>query len=139
MLKEAARILKIALTVATRYDDAKEVNQARYFLSYVYFSMRDGALDRSYDAAILAEYIAHKSQKTQPEMALDAAYLAQAAYIQAYHHEVQEGHAGDFKRIIAVCNFITGTWPPATRPMTPAWHWAAFTTRSVSRAKPPNG
>jgi len=110
VLKEAARILHIALTVATPKDDAKEVNQARYFLSYVYFSTRDGALDRSYDAAILAEYIAHKSVKTQSELALDAAYLAQAAYIQAYHHEVQEGRAGDFKRIIAVCNFITGTW-----------------------------
>jgi hypothetical protein len=111
MLKEAARILNIALTVATPKDDPKEVNQARYFLAYVYYSMRDGGLDRSYDAAVLAEYIAKKAVTTRPDFAIDAAYLAQAAYIQAYHREVEDNRPGDFKRVISICNFITGNWP----------------------------
>ena len=42
---------------------------------------------------------------------LDAAYLAEAAYIQAYHHEAEDKRAADFKRIIAICNFITENWP----------------------------
>lgn len=115
ILKEAARILNIGLALATPKDDPKEVNQARYFLSYIYFSMRDSALDRSYDSAVIAEFIAHKSAATQPELALDAAYLAQAAYIQAYHHQPEDKRASDIKRIIAVCNFITQNWPASDK------------------------
>jgi len=44
-------------------------------------------------------------------LALDAAYLAQAAYIQAYHHEPEGQRAAGVKRIISVCNFITEKWP----------------------------
>ncbi len=115
LLKEAARMLNISLTLATAKDDPKEVSQARYFLAYVYYTMRDGILDRSYDAAVMAEYIARKTAKTQSERALDAAYLAQAAYIQAYHRDVAEKRHPDFKKIIDACNFITTTWPTSDK------------------------
>ncbi len=121
VLKETARILNIGLSVTTPKDDAKEVNLARYYLAYVYYSMRDGAVDRSYDAAVLAEYVARKSVVTFPDAALEAAYLAQAAYIQAYHHPPQDKRAADlkkaadFKRIIAACNFITDNWPTSDK------------------------
>jgi hypothetical protein len=121
-LKEAARILNIGLSLAGPKDEAKEVNQARYFLAYVYFTMRDSAIDRSYDSAVLAEFIARKSVTSQPDLALDAAYLAQAAFIQAYHHPPKDNpraaeakQAADFQRIIGVCNFITTNWPASDR------------------------
>jgi hypothetical protein len=115
ILKEAGRILTIGLSLVSPKDDAKDVNRARYFLSYVYFSMRDSALDRSYDSAVLAEFIARKSTVTEPELALDAAYLAEAAYIQAYRRQPEDQRAGDIKRIIAVCNFITDHWPDSDK------------------------
>ncbi|MGE5194777.1 MAG: hypothetical protein ACM3U2_19980, partial [Deltaproteobacteria bacterium] len=116
ILKESARLLNIGLALANAKDDPKEINQARHFLAYVYFTMRDGAVDRSYDAAVLAEYVARKAMKLQPELALEAAYLAQAAYIQAYHHPpddprvAEAKQAADFRRIIGICNFITENW-----------------------------
>ena len=79
-------------------------------------------IDRSYDAAVLAEYVSRKAMKSQPDLALEAAYLAQAAYIQAYHNPPKDNpqaaeikQAGDFKRIIAVCNFITDNWPTSDK------------------------
>jgi hypothetical protein len=116
ILKESARLLGIGLALVNPKDDPKDINQARHFLAYVYFTMRDGTVDRSYDAAVLGEYVARKAMKTQPDLALEAAYLAQAAYIQAYHHPpddprvAEAKQAADFRRIISICNFITENW-----------------------------
>lgn len=118
-LKEAARILGIGLAVAGPKDELKDVNRARYFLAYIFLYMRDdsgtGPSTRSYDAAVVADFVAHKSLISQPEMALDAAYLAQAAYIRAYYGETEQNRAAEIQRIIAVCNFITTNWPTSDK------------------------
>lgn len=114
-LKEAARILNIGLSVAGGKDEPKDVNQARYFLAYIYYRMRDNSResrpDHSFHAAVIADYIARKNIKSQPELALDAAYLAQAAYIQAYHGEPEGKRDAEINHVIDVCNFITANWP----------------------------
>src|SRR5579872_575012 len=121
-LKEAARILNIGLAAASAKDDLKDVNRARFFLAYVYFKMRenarDGLFDRSYDAAVLAEFVARKCIATQPELALESAYLAQLAYSQAYRREIDDrraADASDLKRMIDVCNFIAQNWPDSDK------------------------
>jgi hypothetical protein len=111
VLKEAARILQLALNLATPRDDIKDVNRARYFLSYIYFSLRD----YSYESAVLSDYVARKYHEKQPELALDAAYLAQAAFIQAYNREPEAERAAEVQRIIGVCNFITEHWPDSDK------------------------
>jgi hypothetical protein len=113
MLKEAVRILQIGLSVVGPKDDQKVVNRARYFLAYCYYLMRDSSERKpthSLDAAIVAEFAAHKLLTTQPDRALEAAFLAQAAYIQAYSNENGKRDA-EIKRVIGVCNFITENWP----------------------------
>ncbi|HEY2251584.1 MAG TPA: hypothetical protein VGH74_11010, partial [Planctomycetaceae bacterium] len=119
LLKETARILGIGLALATHKDEIKDVNRARYFLAYIYLYMRDdsgsGPSTRSYDAAVVADFVARKSLVSQPEMALDAAYLAQAAYIRAYYGENEQNRAAEIKRIIEVCNFITTNWPTSDK------------------------
>jgi hypothetical protein len=119
MLTEAARILSLGLTLASPKDDFKDVNRARYFLAFVYLYMRDdsgtGPSSRSYDAAVVADFVARKSLVSQPDMALDAAYLAQAAYIGAYYAEDVQNRAAEIKRIIEVCNFITSNWPTSDK------------------------
>lgn len=107
VLKEAARILSLGLTLATAKDDDKDINRARYFLAYAYYSLRD----YSYEAAILGEFVGRKFFESQPDLALESAYLAQAAYIQAYNREPEQERAAEIQRIIAVCNFITEHWP----------------------------
>jgi cellulose synthase operon protein C len=110
-LKESARILNIALQLAGPKDDIKDVNRARYFLSYALYRMGD----RSYDAAILCEFVARRYLETDPDLAQDAAYLGQAAYIQAYHRAPSGQRDVDVERIISVCNFITGNWPASDK------------------------
>ncbi|MSR60269.1 MAG: hypothetical protein EXS05_21955 [Planctomycetaceae bacterium] len=111
VLKEAARILGLALTLATPKDEIKDVNRARYLLAYVYYSLRD----YSYDSAVLGEFVARKYYEKMPDVALDAAHLAQAAYIQAYGREPEAQRAAEVPRIIAICNFITDHWPDSDK------------------------
>ncbi|MCY2963017.1 MAG: hypothetical protein NT069_05075, partial [Planctomycetota bacterium] len=75
-------------------------------LAYMFYLMRD----RSYDSGVLAEYVARKYRKQQPDLALDAAYLAQAAYIQAYHRETKERRGPEIAWVVNVCNYITDNW-----------------------------
>ena len=118
-LKEAARILSIGLAVAGPKDELKDINRARYFLSYIFLYMRDdsgtGPSNHSYDAAVVADFLARKTLVSQPDMALEAAYLAQAAYIRAYYGEPEQNRAAEIKRIIEVCNFITANWPTSDK------------------------
>jgi len=72
---------------------------------------REGHPDHSFHAAVIADYIARKNVKSQPELALEAAYLAQAAYIQAYHGEPEGKRDAEINHVIDVCNFITANWP----------------------------
>lgn len=109
VLKEAARVLGLALSLATSKDDDNDVNRARYFLAYVYYNLPG----HSYDSAVLGEFVARKYHDSQPDLALDAAYLAQAAYIQAYNrmpaHDADQKSIrdADMRHIVALCNFIT--------------------------------
>ena len=118
VLKEAARILQIGLAVVGPKDEPKDVNRARFYLSFFYYYMRDPRdlkPTHSLDAAIVAEFTARKLLATQPDNALDAAFLAQAAYIQAYASEKPEQRDAEIKRVIAVCNFITENWPASDK------------------------
>ncbi|MBI3861159.1 MAG: hypothetical protein HY290_04615, partial [Planctomycetia bacterium] len=118
VLKEAARILQIGLGVVGPKDEPKDVNRARFYLAYIYYYMRDQRTlkaTHSLDAAIVAEFTAQKLLTKQPELALDAAFMAQAAYIQAYSDEAPEKREAEIKRVIDVCNFITSNWPTSDR------------------------
>jgi hypothetical protein len=118
VLKEAARVLQIGLALVGPKDDQKEVNRARFYLSYFYFYMRDSRdlkPTHSFDSAIAAEFTAHKLLAIEPDKALEAAFLAQAAYIQAYANERPELREAEIKWVIGVCNFITENWPSSDR------------------------
>ncbi|MFN0054632.1 MAG: hypothetical protein ACKV0T_20870 [Planctomycetales bacterium] len=110
-LKEAARIFSLALSLASRKDDEKEINRARYFLSYVYFRLGD----YSYDSAILAEFVARKYHQKHPDQALEAAFLAQAAYTQAFNRAPEASREPDLARILSMSEFITNNWPDSDK------------------------
>lgn len=113
VLRETARVLNSAVSLANSKDDEKDVGRARYLLSYVYYAMGE----HSYDSAILAEYVARRYLESAPDLALDAAWLAQNAWIQAYYQEHRAGAPSDpqddpdLQRVMASCNFITDRFP----------------------------
>lgn len=108
-LQETARLLRLALDLG---DDAdvQQLNTVRYYLAYVYYLER-----RSYEAAVLAEFIARHYQDEDSQMALDAAHLAMAAYQQSYNDSPEERRRPDLEFMVGVCRLITNSWPQSER------------------------
>lgn len=109
-IKETARILSLALQLADEQTELNQVNHARYLLSYSYYLMRE-----SYRAAVLGEFVGRHFQKEDTSMALDAAYLALAAYQQAYNDAEEDQRDFEIRRMVDVCNLISATWPESDR------------------------
>lgn len=109
-VNETARILKLALVLADNKTDPKELDHARFLLCYTYYNLR-----RSYESAILGEYIANFHHKDSTAIALDAAYLALAGYLQAYHDSSKELRYVDNQHMESICNLITAKWPESDR------------------------
>src|SRR6185369_10190669 len=88
-------------------DSVKDVNTARFYLSYVYYQLKN----KSYESAILSEFVATRYFQQEPDQALEAAYLAMAAYMQAYYAAPEGEREFEIQQMIATCNFITDKWP----------------------------
>lgn len=108
-MEETARLLRLALKLADDKTEPKELAQARYFLAYTYYNLR-----RSYECAILSEYIANNHAE-EGSLALDAAYLALAGYLQAYNDSPKEQRYVDNQHMEAICNLIATKWPDSDR------------------------
>ena len=109
-LAETARMLNLALKLATESTEPAQVNNARYLLSYVYYLNR-----HSYEAAVLGEFIAKHYAKDDSQQALDAAYLAMAAYVQGYNQSPEDQKAVDAELMQQMCDLITTSWPESDR------------------------
>ncbi|QDV53177.1 DUF4366 domain-containing protein [Gimesia fumaroli] len=109
-MEETARLLKIALILADEKTDPKELDHARFLLCYTYYNLR-----RSYECAILGEYIANHHHKDSAQIALDAAYLALAGFLQAYNDSPKEQRYVDNQHMEAICNLIATKWPDSDR------------------------
>lgn len=109
-MEETARLLKLALKLADKKTDPKELDHARFLLCYTYYNLR-----RSYECAILGEYIANFHDKESSQVALDAAYLALAGYLQAYNDSPKAQRYVDNQHMEAICNLITEKWPESDR------------------------
>ena len=110
-LNEMARYLQIALALADEDVQLKDVNRARYLLSYVYYLTR-----QSYKSAILGEYVAkHYNTGEDASLAQDAAYLALGAYILAYNDSPDDQKPVDLKMMEGMGRLIVEKWPESDR------------------------
>jgi hypothetical protein len=107
-LDETARMLNLALSLRKSDSKIKEVNTCRYSLCYVYYEQR-----RSYDAAVLGEFVGRRYAKDEESESLpsDSAYLAMAAYAQAYNAKGNNDKQTDIEKVIGISDFIVATWP----------------------------
>lgn len=113
---EAARILNLALELADDRVDIKDLNRARYFLAVAYYYMNQ----REYDAAVIGEFIARRYHESDSVTALDAAYLAMVAYIDAYTVNQRQNpdtaaDEVDLQLVIRSAEFINAHWPKHAR------------------------
>lgn len=109
-LEETARLLNMALSLRKSDTKLKEVNMCRFSLCYVYYEQR-----RSYDAAVLGEFVARRyADDKDDEMGstpAEAAYLAMAAYAQAYNARGNNDKNTDIQKMIGISEFIVAKWP----------------------------
>lgn len=115
-LAESARMLEIALRLTEPATPVGDVNRARYYLSYTYLLQR-----RNYEAAVLCEHIATNYGKDYPVAAQDAAYMAIAAYVQAFNDNEkfkrEEDQKVDVEQMSAMAQLTVDNWPAGDRAM----------------------
>ncbi|MBC8113831.1 MAG: hypothetical protein H7062_05600, partial [Candidatus Saccharimonas sp.] len=109
---DAGKNFELSLALATKRDDQKSVAKARLWFAYVNFWQR-----KNYEAAVLAQFVARTADKNDGNVGLDAAYMAMAAFIQAYNDNKAplEQKAEDIRMIIRACNVITDRWPASEK------------------------
>ena len=109
-LSETERIYRLALSLADANSPAKQINSARYKLAYIFYLQR-----KSYDAAVVGKYLAIRLKKTDPTVALDAAYLGMAGFSQAYNDAPKQYKEKNLQMILDVSQFIATNWPNSDR------------------------
>ena len=107
-VNDAAKNFELALSLATKRDDPKSLADARLWSAYVYYWQ-----DKNYEAAVLAQFVARTADKDNGSVALDAAFMAMAAFVKAYNENKApvDQKAEDIRMIIRACNLITDRWP----------------------------
>ena len=111
-LNDAARNFDLAMSLMNRRDNQKDVATARLLLAYTNFYLR-----RNYEAAVLAQFVARTTSDEEGSVPLDAAYMAMAAFVQAYNDNKAEPDAkqDDMRMIIKAANLIASRWPESDK------------------------
>ncbi len=111
-LNEAARHLELAATLVNRRDNPKEVATSRLLQAYTNFYLR-----HNYEAAILGQFVARTTSDTEDSVAMDAAYLAMAAFVQAYNDNPADPSQklDDMRLIVKAANLIAARWPESEK------------------------
>ncbi|MFO1042152.1 MAG: hypothetical protein U0941_10220 [Planctomycetaceae bacterium] len=110
-LNDAVKYFELAFTLVNTAEDKKNLPQARYLYAHLNLNLK-----KHYEVAVLAEFVARTTEKDDP-LALDSAYLAMAAYAQAFNGSKasndQKGE--DLNMIIRASNFIAERWPSSEK------------------------
>ena len=111
-MHDAAEMFQLALNLANPNDNPKSVATARFWLAYVHFWAR-----RNYEAAILSEFVARTAPRDESQLAIDAAYLSMAAFVQAYNDAAgpPESKLADLGFVIKACDMLSTRWPDSDR------------------------
>jgi len=102
-LADAKRYFRLALLLADRDTDIRDVNIVRYFLCFLYYSMED-----YYDAAVVGEFIALRYPDSAG--ARQSAKIAMASYLKLYTEKESDDKEFESNQIISVANYITKKW-----------------------------
>lgn len=111
-LNEAGRNFELALSLVKPSDDKKSVLKARLWFAYVNFW-----LHKNYEAAVLGQFVARTADKDDATLGLDAAYIAMAAFVQAFNENKapNDQKSEDMRLIIKASNLIADRWPSSDK------------------------
>ena len=110
-LNDAVKYFELAFTLVKTAEDKKNLPQVRYLYAHVNLNLK-----KHYEAAVLAEFVARTTEKDDP-LALDSAYLAMAAYAQAFNESKASNDQKDedLNMVIRASNFIAERWPSSEK------------------------
>jgi len=115
-LADTVRMLRLALALADPKTPVNDLNLARYYLSYMHLLARD-----NYEAAILSGFIATHYGKENPVQAQDAAYMAMAAFVQAFNDngkaKRKDDQLIDVAQMESFAQLLVEKWPTSDRAM----------------------
>ncbi len=109
-LKDAERVLLTTIKLADAKTEPATLDQARYLLAYVYYLQ-----ERSFEAAILGEYVGRHRAEHTDQTPLDAMFLALAAYSQAYSQAPQNDRSLERDKMVEIATAIVAGWPEGDR------------------------
>lgn len=111
-LNDAAHNFELAFALAKPSDDKKELMQSRLFYAYTNYW-----LHKNYEAAVLAQFVARTADKDDSALGLDAAYIAMAAFVQAYGESKApiDQRGEDMQLIVKACNLVVDRWPSSDK------------------------
>jgi len=111
-VSDAAKNFELALGLATKRDDPKSLADARLWSAYVNYWQ-----NKNYEAAVLAQFVARTADKDNGSVALDAAFMAMAAFVKSFNENKApiDQKAEDIRMIIRACNMITDRWPASDK------------------------
>ena len=111
-VNDAAKNFELALGLATKRDDPKSLSNCRLWYAHVNYWQ-----NKNYEAAVLAQYVARTADKDNGTVALDAAFMAMAAFVKAFNENKVpiDQKAEDIRMIIRACNMITDRWPASDK------------------------
>ncbi len=107
---EMVRLYDLALRLATSRTDPEQLNMARFRLAYAYF------LQRKYlEAGVMADYVARKFRNDAPEVAVESAYVALAAFDRLFYETDPANRDFEMQQVLDIARFIAESWPESDR------------------------
>ncbi len=108
-MNEIGRLLELALSLREDDTDVKAAAQARYLLSFAYYSQR-----KSFDAIVLSRYCMSKDRLNNPDAALSCTEIAIGAAIQAFN-DAGEDQTFELNLLQEICNLIISQYPQSSK------------------------
>ena len=109
-MNEVGRLLQLALDLREQATDPEAVAQARYLLSYIFFSQR-----KNYDAVIMSRYCMINDRSADPTTALNATEIAISSAVQAWNDAPADAREFETMLLRDICQEIIDLYPQSTR------------------------
>ncbi len=110
VLSETERLYRLALNLVTPATDISQINATRYRLAYMFYLQR-----KSFETAVVGDYVASRAMNSDPTMALDGAYLAMAGLMQAVNDAPKDQKKDILNMMVDTCERIATNWPNSDR------------------------
>lgn len=107
---EMARLYDLALRLTDSQTDPEQINVARFRLAYAYFLQ-----EKYLEAGVMADYVARKFRDDAPEVAVESAYIALAAFDRMFTGVDPDHRDFEMQQLMDSARFIAETWPESDR------------------------